>query len=142
MVRVRDDGVFDAPLEKIWRFLQDTTHGTHEHRTIRATRVLDQKGNVVTQEAEVLNPDGKGTHKESWKFVMNPPKGWDMEYLDGPMKGTRHAHTYTSMGDRTKVEVDGEFHIHGMDDESTKRAILDYFAEVFQEDSNSLKKYR
>jgi len=140
MVRVTDDGVFDAPIDKVWKYVNDNM--LHQHTTFQMTKVLDQKGNVLTVQAEVDNPGEKGRHMESWKFVFNPPKGFDMEYLDGPWKGSRHTHTYTPMGNRTKVDVNGDFRIQGMDDATTKKTVLAYFGQVFGEDSAALKKYK
>jgi len=140
MVRITDDGVFDAPIDKVWKYVDDGM--MHNHTSFKMTNVLEQKGNMLTVQAEVNNPGGKGTHKETWKFVFNRPKGFDFEYLSGPMKGSRHTHSYTAMGNRTKVEVVGDFRAEGMDDAATKKAVLAYFQEVFAEDSAALKKYK
>lgn len=140
MVRVRDDGVFDAPIDKLWRYVNDSM--MHQHKAFRQTGVLEQKGNMVVVEAEVANPGGKGAHKETWKFVFNPPKGFDMEYLSGPMKGSRHTHTYTPIGDKTKVVVEGDFVAQGLTDEAVKKAVLTYFDQTFTEDQAALKKFK
>jgi hypothetical protein len=142
MAHVKDDGVFDAPLDKIWKFLQDETPGTHTHQSIRGMKTLEQKGSSATQEMEFLNPDGKSTRKETWRFTFNPPQGFEMECLAGVSKGTRYAHRYTSMGNRTRVDVDGEFHIQGMDDASTRQAALGFLSVVFEEDQSNLKRYK
>jgi len=141
MVHIRDDGVFDAPLEKIWRYM-NAGEQDHQHRSSRITKVLEQKGNTMVLEAEVRNATGSGTHKETWKFIMNPPKSWDTEYLSGPMKGTKHTHTYTSIGDKTKVEVAGDFRVEGFDEAATRKAILAYLEEVFNEDNAALKRFK
>ena len=140
MVKVWDDGIYDAPLEKVWKYVNDNM--MHQHRAFKVSKVVEQKGNMLTIESDVSNPGGKGTHKETWKWVFNPPKGFDMEYLAGPWKGSRHTHTYTPMGTRTKVELAGDFKIQGMDDAGTKKAVLAYFNEVFTEDTAALAKYK
>lgn len=58
------------------------------------------------------------------------------------MVGTRHTQEYTPMGDKTKVEVTGEFKIQGLDDETTMKAALAFLDEVFNEDNSALKKYK
>ena len=95
----------------------------------------------MTSEVEVKNPDGSW-RKEIWKFGFNPPKGFDLEITSGPMKGTKHTHTYTPMGNKTKVVVEGEFVAQGMDDASLKKAALGMFELVFNEDSANLKNYK
>src|SRR5207249_8707828 len=86
MVRIHDEGVFDAPLEKIWRYIQDDTPGLHKHRAIPSTKVLKEEGNTVVQEMQIVNADGKGTHWETWRLTMNPPRGYQVEATEGPTK--------------------------------------------------------
>src|SRR5216117_443554 len=116
MVHIRDEGVFDAPLEKIWKYIGDDTPGLHKHRAIPSTKVLSEEGNVVVQEMQMLNADGKGTHWETWRLTMNPPRGYQVEAIAGPTKGTKFAQTYTSMGNRTRVDVEGDWVVPGADD--------------------------
>jgi ligand-binding SRPBCC domain-containing protein len=139
MVQLKDEGVFDAPLEKIWRFLQDDTH---EHRSIEISKVLEQSEKHMIVEMEATSSDGKSKVKETAKFTFSPPTGFDMEFLSGPMIGTKHTHKYTPMGDKTKVEVVGEFKIQGLDDTATKKAALAFLEEIFNEDNAALKKYK
>ena len=141
MVYLKDEGVFDVPVEKIWRFLNDDT-ADHTHRSVRFTKVLEKSGNQTIVEMEAKSPDGKSTFKQTAKLTFNPPKGFDMEFLSGPLIGTKHTHTYTPMGNRTKVEVAGEFKVQGLDDQATKKAALALLEEFFNEDNAALKKYK
>ena len=139
MVHIKDDGVFDAPIEKIWRYIND--EHAHSHGAVKVTGMRDQSEKGLTLDLEVKNPDGS-THTESWKITMNPPKSMSTEVLSGPMKGSKHTHTYTPMGQKTKVEVEGEFVAQGMDEASTKKAVLGMFEMVFNEDNANLKKFK
>ncbi len=142
MVHVKDDGVYEAPIDKIWKYLQDETPGVHTHRSILGSKTLEQKGNSVTQEWEMRNPDGKTSRKETWRMTFNPPTGFEMESLGGASKGTRYSHRYTPMGNKTRVEVDGEFKFQGMDDSQTRKVALGFLSEVFDEDTQSLRAYK
>jgi hypothetical protein len=142
MAHVKDDGVFEEPIDKIWKFLQDESPGVHNHRSIRGSTTIEEKGGAVTQEMEMLNPDGKTTRKETWRFRFNPPQGFEMEALAGASKGTKYSHRYTPMGNRTKVEVEGDFRIEGMDDSATREAALGFLAEVFEEDRVNLQRFQ
>jgi len=139
MVHVTDDGIFDAPVEKVWKYIND--QNGHAHSAISFTKVLEQKGNSMTAELQVKNPDGT-SHMETWKMTMNPPKSHFTEVLAGPTKGSKYTHTYTPMGNKTKVQVDGEFNVQGMDDASAKKAVLSMFEMVFNEDNANLKNYK
>src|SRR2546422_3049712 len=140
MVRIRDEGVFDAPIEKVWKYIGDAP--SHQHRAITLGVPVNTRGNAMTFNAKTLNADGKTWRTETLVMTMNPPKGFTLETLDGPMKGTKHTHTYTAQGDKTKVVVEGEVAQAGADDATTKKNALSYFAEVFNEDNAALKKYK
>ena len=94
MAHVTDEGVFDEPLEKIWRYLNDDQG--HQHSSVKMSKVLEQSEKGMTAEFDVKNPDGSW-RKEMWKMSFNPPKGFSLEITSGPMKGTKHSHTYTPM---------------------------------------------
>lgn len=142
MVHLKDDGVYEASIDKIWKYLQDGTPGVHNHRSILGAKTLEETGNAVTQEWEMRNPDGKTSRKETWRLTYNPPVGFEMESIGGASKGTRYSHRYTPMGNKTRVEVEGEFRIQGMDDASTKKAALGFLSEVFEEDTRNLRAYK
>ncbi len=142
MTHVTDEGIFDEPIDKIWRYLQDQSEGVHVHSSIRGSKPLEQKGSSVTLEMEMANPDGKTTRKETWRFVYNPPHGFEMESLAGISKGTKYAHRYTPMGNRTRVEVEGEFRMQGLDEATTRHAALGMLAQVFEEDQANLRRYK
>ena len=142
MVRIHDEGVFDAPLEKIWRYIQDDTPGLHKHRAIPSTKVLKEEGNTVVQEMQIVNADGKGTHWETWRLTMNPPRGYQVEATDGPNKGTTFSQVYTPMGPKTRVDVDGDWKVPGQDDATIRKMTLAFLEEAFNEDSAALKKYK
>ena len=140
MVYLKDEGIFDAPVDKIWRFLQDDD-ANHEHRSVRFSKVLEKSKESMVVEMESTSPDGK-TFKQTAKFTFNPPKGFNMEFLTGPMTGTKHTHTYTPMGDKTKVEVAGEFKIQGLDEQATRKTALAQLEQLFNEDNAALKQYK
>jgi hypothetical protein len=142
MVHVTDDGEFDAPIDKIWKYLGDDNPQTHAHSTVKGQKVLENKPNYQVLEMEVVNPDGKSTRKEKVKMTMHAPKGFDWEVLNGPMAGTKFTNSYTPNGAKTKVNVAGDFKIQGMDDSTTKKAILDYLAMMFNEDQANLRRYK
>ncbi len=140
MVRIRDDGVFDAPIEKLWKYLGDAPN--HQHRALQLGQPVNQKGNAITFKAKTLNPDGKTWRTETLVMTMNPPAGFTLETLDGPMKGTKHTHTYTPQGEKTKVVVEGDFFAQGADEATVRKSVLAYFAETFKEDNAALQKYK
>ena len=136
MVYLRDEGVFDASIDKLWKYIQDPE--SHRHETILSQHVLEQKGNTLRIRAEVKGPSGK--EEQLWRMTMDPPFGFELEVLSGSQKGSTNTHTYVPMGDKTKVILVGDFHIQGMDAEATKKATLDYIAKVFEEDNHAMRR--
>ena len=61
MVHITDDGIFDAPVDKVWKYLND--QNGHEHSGVRFTKVLEQSSKGMTAELEVKNPTEVGTRK-------------------------------------------------------------------------------
>ena len=140
MVHIRDDGVFDVPMDRLWKYINDAPN--HKHQSINLGQPVSTKGNVMTFKAKALNPDGKTWRTETMVMTMNAPQGHTFEVLDGPMKGSKYTHTYTSQGSKTKVVVEGDFMIAGADDATVRKAVLGNFAQVFNEDSANLKNYK
>ncbi len=54
MVHIKDDGVFDAPVEKIWRYIND--EHAHSHGAVKVTGMRDQSEKGLTLDLEVKNP--------------------------------------------------------------------------------------
>src|SRR2546427_551630 len=73
---------------------------------------------------QMLNADGKGTHWETWRLTMNPPRGYQVEAIAGPTKGTKFAQTYTSIGNKTRVDVEGDWVVPGADDATIRASSL------------------
>ena len=141
MVKYRsDDGVFDAPVDKIWKFIGG--EGRHDHESLRNLKPVKEGDNIVVMSGESKNPDGTWSGFEI-KMTMNPPKGFESETLSGPMKGSKYSHTYVPDGDKTKVILEGDFQIAGMTDEGqVKKAVDSYFNHVFEEDNKNLKEIK
>ena len=139
MVYVRDDGVFDAPLAEVWKYIQDPA--AHQHEAILSQTVLEQKGNTMKIRAELVGPQGKA--EEIWQMRLDPPFGFELEVLDGPTKGSKNTHTYVPMGDKTKVILVGDFHMQGVNDpETVRKNTLAYFEKVFNEDNSAMKRMK
>jgi len=137
MVLVKDEGShFDAPISTVWEFLQGEMHG-QAHVSTRDQHVKPVSENVVVLSME-QNMNGQ------WVKVVNritalPPLGVVIEVLEGPMAGTKMVNVYTPKGNRTGIDVYGEFtspHIPAAQLESAVRANLQ---QVFDEDSAAIK---
>jgi hypothetical protein len=141
LVHYKSDGIFDAPIDKLWRYIQ--SEDDHKHSFLKSSKVLGMSGNTVTVENESYSPDGKTTYMSTATHAMNPPQGMESSIKGGPMDGARWKLTYTPMGDRTKVDMEGDFSpLPGMDEKVMWKMLDDFFTNAFNEDNANLKKMR
>jgi len=137
-VHYKHEGIatFEATNEKIFRYM---SAGDHHHTAFKSHRLVDMSGNVVTLEAEIYNPDGS-TFTTTIQHRLDPPKGVETTMAGGPFDGARFVHSYTSIGDNTKVDLEGEFpSFPGMPEADELQMIDGFFSAVFAEDTATLR---
>ena len=140
-VKYKSDGVFDAPLDKIWKYMESGEQD-HAHTLLKNFKPVKQEGAVMVFDFEAKTPDGKFVPSQI-KYTMAPPKGFDAEMLKGPLAGSKFTHVYTSQGAKTKVDVTGEFKVAGApDDKSALKAVDEFFTLAFNEDNKNLQKFK
>ncbi len=63
--------------------------------------------------------------------------------ISPPTAGSKFTHVYTPQGNKTKVEMEGDFKVQGVTDEKVAlKAIDDYFTAAFHEDNKNLQKFK
>jgi hypothetical protein len=138
MVYVLDEGSeFDAPLERIWKYLRSGEE--HEHKAIKVVGIEMQGENVVVETMDLFLENVPAS-RHKIKMTTHPPFGLVMEYIEGPMTGTRAFQYYIPRGNKTGVTVVGDYVAKGMDDESVKQMALRFLDVAFNEDNENLKK--
>jgi hypothetical protein len=140
MVFVIDEGsVFDAPLERIWRLNRSPFEHRHQSmKNFRVERTADPSTFLATWEIEAKG----STFDVKAKFVYFPPLGFAMDYLEGPLAGSKEFQYYTPMGDKTGITCVGEFRAPGFSDEQLKVAVMDSYEKVFREDQDNLARMK
>jgi hypothetical protein len=137
MVYLIDEGsVFDAPIEKIWKYLASEDH---RHPSLKnVSREVSGNSVIITAERTVM---GK-TVKVKIKNTLYPPLGYVSEHLEGPTAGSRAFQYYTPKGDRTGVTIVGDFMISGLDEKTTRDAVMAQMQITFDEDNANLKRMK
>ena len=137
MVFILDEGaVFDASVDKIWKFLQSQDH---KHASIK-TLNREVSGNSVTLTSE-RNVMGK-TVTFKVRNTLYPPFGIVHEYLEGPLRGSRAFLFYIPKGDKTGVCVVGDYVMEGSDDETIRNVVAVQAQRVFDEDNANLREMK
>src|SRR5262249_1991136 len=140
-VRYQKAGVdtFDAPVEKVFRYM---SAGGHPHQAFKSHRLIGQVGNLVTVEAEVYQPDGS-TFVTHITHRLHPPGGIETRMEGGPFHGARFTHTYTPVGAKTRVDLEGTFPmLPGMSEAEVLQMIEGFFTQVFGEGTQTLRTWK
>jgi alkyl hydroperoxide reductase subunit AhpC len=126
---------YEAPIDKV---LQYMSVGGHKHVAFKRHQLVSRVGDDVTIEAEIYNPDGSTfvttiAHKLGKSGVSSKMKG-------GAFDGARFATTYTNVGGRTRVDIEGAFPaMPGMSAADELKMIDGFFTMAFGEDAVTLK---
>lgn len=137
-VHYKRDGIatFDATTDTLFRYMSS---GGHPHAAFKSHRLAGISGDVVTVKAEVYNPDGS-TFETTITHRLDRPNGIETAMSGGPFDGARFVHTYTTLGERTKVDLEGDFPaLPGMSEADELAMIDGFFTSVFDEDTATLR---
>jgi heme-degrading monooxygenase HmoA len=139
-VHYEKDGVatFDVPVERVFAYMRA---GNHPHRAFKSHRLVGVAGNVVTVAVEAYNPDGSTTEM-TVEHRLDPPSRIVTTMTGGHFDGARFVHSYTPLGDRTKVDLEGDFPaLPGMSEADELAMIDGFFTTVFGEDAETLRSW-
>lgn len=138
-IHYKSDGIFNAPVEKVWKYVQAADH---QHTAFKTYNVVEQSGNQVTVKAEIYNPD-RTTEISTFKYTMSPPKQMDTTVTGGTLDGARFTHTYTPLGENTRVDLEGEFKpIPRVTQAEQLKSIDAFFTTAFNEDNANLQRMK
>jgi hypothetical protein len=142
MVRyLSDDGVFDGPVDKVWKLIQahSDTNVTHIHSSFVRQATREERPGVFVAEIQMRGPDGKLAPLKL-RMTPRPPHTNTIEFVEGLFAGSWSVHAYVPEGARTRVVTVGEFRIPGLDDASVLKAVDDFMEMGFAEDNAYLRK--
>ena len=132
MVFLLDDGgVFDAPLEVVWRFVGSGSHHgeAHQHRRMRRRRLPGNAGRYSWEQEF----EGR-TERFGMRWQSYYPVGIAYDVVEGPFEGSRFFLYYRPRGRRTAVTVAGEFVSPTLRGRSLRSAVAKFFAVEFAQD--------
>ncbi len=108
MVQIKDEGShFDVPVDMLWKYIQaPPDHGAaHQGSRNQQMKPLTETSFILSQE-EKMNGNWV---KTSNRITIFPPLGMSIEVLEGPMAGSKMINIYTPKGNKTGIDVYGEF---------------------------------
>ena len=138
MVRIVDDeSRFEAPIDRVWALIRAHRADMPAiHPTVRDVRVeqVAEGIGVATWSMEFL---GRRVEMKS-RVVHFVPLGKLIEYLEGPLAGSKELTYLTPEGPRTRISVVGEYRSPTLDDAALADAVDRFHALEFEEDARYL----
>jgi hypothetical protein len=133
------EGTFDAPIDKIWRFMQSPPD-SHSHPG-NMNLQMEEQGEHMILSFENEMP-GAGRVKQKIKTTVFPPVGITMEYLEGPIAGSKMMQYYYPKGNKTDVVVAGEFTSKMVPEAQLRGMVLKNLEKMFNDDQENLKRFK
>ena len=137
MVFILDEGgVFDAPLEKIWKLSRSKFHIHSSTKNMKIERTADPSTIFMTWDSETAGL----AFKNRAKLTFLPPIGFTMDYVEGSFAGSREFEYYIPMGDKTGITCVGDWRWApgGLSDEELRDVVSKFYDEGFREDKENL----
>jgi hypothetical protein len=108
MVWIEDRGsTFDAPIDFVWKYLEAGEGHNRAHKTTRNGKFGKVSEITFTYEAE-RNWRGKWA-PDRMRLTVVGPVAIVTEWLEGALAGSKFVYLYAPEGDKTRVDVYGEF---------------------------------
>lgn len=140
MVVIKDEGShFDAPIDKVWAYVQDEAAHGGAHVSTRNGKNEMLNENTVLRTMEV-NMGGNWVKTKN-RVTLLPPLGVAIEVLEGPMAGSKFVNYYTPKGHTTEVSVVGDFSAPGMPAAQIEPAARMMLEMMYAEDAPAIKKF-
>jgi hypothetical protein len=140
MVFVKDEGsLFDAPLGKIWEYLQsEDDHGpSHKGRRNFERKPAGENAVILSWEQDI---DGKWIRMSN-RLTFHAPIGFFVEPLEGPMAGSKFFNFYIPRGNQTEVVVVGDWASKMIPPAQLEQAVWANLEKIYHEDSEGLKAF-
>ena len=135
-----DDGVLDAPLNKVWKLIEaHGEHATEIHTNLVSAKASPKPDGTMQAEWVTKGPDGKNaTHK--LHMAIKAPFSQTVDFTDGPLKGSWMTTTYIAEGNKTRCITAAEWRVQGITDPAALlKAATEFFDGGFEADSRYLK---
>jgi hypothetical protein len=138
MVYVKDEGsTFDAPLDIVWKYIQDGEVHDAQHKTTRQPK-FESVSEVTMIYAAERNFRGKWA-PDRMRISAFPPVSMVIEWLDGILAGSKLVYVYSPRGEKTGIDVYGEFTSPSLPPHDVETAAREWLASEFDEDAPAIR---
>ena len=137
MVYLKDEGsVFDAPIDFVWKYIFGGDAHDSAHRTTRNPKFEKVSDITILYGSERLLR-GKWA-PDRMRISMFPPISVVTEWLEGVLAGSKLVYVYSPQGDKTRIDVYGEFTSKTLPPEQVEAAAREFLDTEFSADAPTI----
>lgn len=138
MVYIQDEGsFFDAPLGVVWEYNLGGEEHDRAHRTTRNAQFKPLSPTSLVYSAE--RNWGARWIPESSRITILQPLSMVTEMLEGPLVGSKMVYVYKPRGERTQVDVYGDFVSATIPSVELESTVLRWLESEFNEDAPAVR---
>lgn len=134
MVYVRDEGsTFDAPIDFVWKYIFGGEKHDSAHKTTRNPK-FGKVSDITLLYGSERYLRGKWA-PDQMRISMFPPVSVVTEWLEGVLKGSKLVYVYRPEGEKTRIDVYGEFVSETLAPQDVEAAAHEFLDNEFRDDA-------
>lgn len=138
MVYVSDEGSeFEAPIDFVWKYIFGGEGHDAAHKTTRNPTFKKVSDITIEYGSERLLR-GKWA-PDRLRITMVEPISVTTEWLDGALAGSKFVYVYTPKGEKTRIDVYGEFTSKTLPPDEVEAAAREFLEHEFNADAPAIK---
>jgi hypothetical protein len=138
MVYLRDEGsVFDAPIDFVWTYIFGGGEHDSAHKTTRNPK-FGKVSDITTLYGSERYLRGKWA-PDQLRISMFPPVSVVTEWLEGALAGSKLVYLYPPEGEKTRIDVYGEFTSKTLPPEEVEAAAREFLETEFAADAPAIR---
>jgi len=138
MVYLKDEGsVFDAPIGFVWKYIFGGEDHDKAHKTTRNPKFGKVSDITILYGSERFLL-GKWA-PDQLRISMFPPVSVVTEWLEGALAGSKLVYVYSPQGEKTRIDVYGEFTSKTLPSEEVEAAAREFLETEFAADAPAIR---
>ena len=138
VVYVKDEGSeFEAPVDFVWKYIfgggsHDSAHKTTRNPTFKSV------SEITIEYGSERYLRGKWA-PDRLRITMVEPISVTTEWLEGVLAGSKFVYVYSPRGEKTRIDVYGEFTSKTLPPEQVEAAAREFLDAEFRDDAPAIK---
>lgn len=138
MVYLKDEGSeFEAPIDFVWKYIFGGEGHDSAHKTTRNPK-FKKISDITIEYSSDRYLRGKWA-PDRMRISMFPPISVVTEWLEGVLAGSTLTYVYSPNGDKTRIDVYGEFTSKTLSPDAVEAAAREFLDTEFEADAPAIK---